>query len=137
MDSLDIRILNDTDYQEILVGWWKDWGWEAPAKDFLPEDGKGGLMIMDGDTPVCAGFTYVTNSKVAWVDWIISNKTYRKKPQRKEAINLLIETLTNVCKNSGSKYCYALIKNQSLVNIYKELGYTKGDNYVGEMIKIL
>ena len=137
MDSLDIRILNDTDYQEILVGWWKDWGWEAPTRDFLPEDGKGGLMIMDGDTPVCAGFTYVTNSKVAWVDWIISNKTYRKKPQRKEAINLLIETLTNVCKNSGSKYCYALIKNQSLVNIYKELGYTKGDNYVGEMIKIL
>lgn len=137
MDSLDIRMLNDTDYQEILVGWWKDWGWEAPTKDFLPEDGKGGLMIMDGDTPVCAGFTYVTNSKVAWVDWIISNKNYRKKPQRKEAINLLIETLTNICKNSGSKYCYALIKNQSLVNIYKELGYTKGDSYVGEMIKIL
>jgi len=137
MDSLDIRLLKDTDYQEILVGWWNDWKWEAPAKDFLPEDGKGGLMIMDGDEPVCAGFTYVTNSKVAWVDWIISSKTYRKKPQRKEAINLLIETLTNVCKNSGSKYCYALIKNQSLVNIYKELGYTKGDSYVGEMIKIL
>ena len=137
MDSLDIRLLKDTDYQEILVGWWKDWGWEAPAKDFLPEDGKGGLMVMDGDEPVCAGFTYVTNSSVAWVDWIISSKTYRKKPQRKEAINLLIETLTNVCKNSGSKYCYALIKNQSLVNIYKELGYTKGDSYVGEMIKIL
>lgn len=137
MDSLDIRLLKDTDYQEILVGWWSDWGWEAPAKDFLPEDGKGGLMVMDGDEPVCAGFTYVTNSSVAWVDWIISSKTYRKKPQRKEAINLLIETLTNVCKNSGGKYCYALIKNQSLINIYKELGYTKGDSYVGEMIKIL
>jgi hypothetical protein len=137
MDSLDIRMLNDTDYQDILVGWWKDWGWDAPLVDFLPENGKGGLMVLDGDTPICAGFIYVTNSKVAWVDWIISNKNYRKKPNRKEAIKLLIQSLTNVCESSGNKFCYALIKNQSLVNTYKELGYTKGDSYVGEMIKIL
>ena len=51
-----------------LVKWWEDWGWEAPSKDFLPDNGKGGIMILDGDVPICAGFTYVTNSKVAWVD---------------------------------------------------------------------
>jgi hypothetical protein len=138
MDSLDIRLLKDTDYQEILVGWWKDWGWEAPPdKDSLPEDGKGGIMIMDGDTPVCAGFMYVTNSKIAWIDWIISNKNYRKKPQRKEAIKLLIETLTNVCKNSGSKYAYSLFKGNNLIDAFKISGYKKVDSYKFEMIKIL
>ena len=38
--ELEIRNLNDTDYEEILIKWWKQWNWEPPAKDFLPDDGK-------------------------------------------------------------------------------------------------
>jgi hypothetical protein len=134
--EFNIRPLNETDYDTILVGWWKDWGWEPPQRDFLPDDGKGGIIVLDGDEPICAGFMYTSNSKVAWVDWIISSKEYRGE-DRKEAISLLVSTLTNICKNTGHKYSYALIKHQSLIDTYKELGYIKGDGYTGEMIKVL
>ena len=135
--GLYILQLQDTDYENILVGWWQQWGWEPPQKDFLPNDGKGGIIVYDDETPVCAGYMYLTNSKVAWVDWIISNKEYTKKPQRKDAIKLLVSALTEICKNTGSKYVYALIKNQSLIGTYEELGYLKGDSYTSEMIKAL
>jgi hypothetical protein len=135
--EFNIRPLGETDYEDILVGWWKDWKWTPPPKDFLPSDGKGGVMVLDNDIPVCAGFVYMTNSKVAWVDWIISNREYKKKPQRKEALDLLITTLTNICKDTGNKYCYALIKNKSLIKTYETLGYTSADNYTQEMIKVL
>lgn len=135
--ELYIRELQDTDYEDILVGWWEQWGWEPPQKDFLPNNGKGGIIVYDGETPVCAGYMYLTNSKVAWVDWIISNKEYTKKPQRKDAIKLLVSALTEICKNTGSKYVYALIKNQNLIGTYEELGYIKGDSYTSEMIKVL
>lgn len=131
-----VRPLNENDYDSILVGWWKDWGWEPANKDFLPDDGKGGIMVFDDDEPVCAGFIYTTNSKVAWVDWIISSKTYRK-PERKDAIKLLVETLTNICRNTGHKYSYALIKHSGLIETYTNLGYIKGDGYTGELIKVL
>ena len=135
--ELEIRPLNENDYQEILVDWWIQWNWTAPEKDFLPDDGNGGMIIYDGDIPICAGFIYVTNSKVAWVDWIISNKEYKIKDKRRAAIKMLIESLTNIIKNTGSKYAYALIKNQSLIKTYEDLGYTKGGSYTNEMIKIL
>jgi len=135
--ELEIRPLNENDYQEILVDWWIQWNWTAPEKDFLPDDGKGGMIIYDEDIPICAGFIYVTNSKVAWVDWIISNKEYKIKDKRRAAIKMLIESLTNISKNTGSKYAYALIKNQSLIKTYEDLGYTKGGSYTNEMIKIL
>lgn len=135
--EFNIRPLGETDYEDILVGWWKDWKWTPPPKDFLPSDGKGGVMVLDNDIPVCAGFVYMTNSKVAWVDWIISNKEYKKKPQRKEALDLLITTLTNICKDTGNKYCYALIKNKSLIKTYETLGYNSADSYTQEMIKAL
>ena len=131
----DIRPLELDDYDTILVDWGKDWGWTPPTRDFLPDNGKGGMIVFDGDIPVCAGYIYLTNSGVAWVDWIISNKEYRKKPNRQNAIGLLIETLTNLCTKSGAKYSYALLKHPSLIETYKKLGYTEGDSYTKEMIK--
>ena len=127
--------LQHEDYDNILKGWWKDWGWEAPSRDFLPQDGQGGIMVWNGDTPVCAGFLYNTNSKVAWVDWIISNKEY--KESRKEALSILIQTLTSVAKNLDNKFAYALIKHNGLIGVYEQQGYTTGDSYNKEMIKAL
>ena len=41
----NIKPLSSTDYDDILVNWWNDWGWTPPTKDFLPDNGKGGVMI--------------------------------------------------------------------------------------------
>lgn len=129
------RPLNAEDYEATLVGWWKAWEWDAPLRDFLPQNGEGGIMVMDGDIPVCAGYIYNTNSKVAWVDWIISNKDY--KESRSEAIVLLVETLTSIAKNLDNNYAYALIKHEGLIKTYESLGYTQAENYNTEMIKKL
>ena len=137
LNELTVRNLTELDYSNYLVHWWKDWDWVAPVQEFLPDSGKGGVMVMDNDVPVCAGFIYMTNSKVAWVDWIISNKKYNKKPQRKMAISLLIKTLTRMCKDLGFTFSYALIKNESLMNTYKDVGYSEADQYNKEMIKKL
>tara|TARA_R100000935_G_scaffold58891_1_gene99133 strand:+ start:3315 stop:3725 length:411 start_codon:yes stop_codon:yes gene_type:complete len=135
--KFNIKQITDDNYDNILLGWWQDWGWDAPLKDFLPENGTGGIIIFDDDIPICAGYIYNTNSKVAWIDWIISSKTYRKKPQRKEAMGLLIERLTEAAKSTGAKYAYALIKSNSLIETYEKQGYAQGDSYNKEMIKLL
>lgn len=134
---MEVRKLNSEDYESILIDWWKDWRWTAPPKDFLPEDGKGGLIVFDDDIPVCAGYIYITNSKVGWCDWIISNFNYKDRAKRKEALNFLINVLTETLKISGCKYSYALLKSKSLISAYVENGYIEGDNYNKEMIKKL
>ena len=132
-----IRKLNKTDYDNILLKWWKDWRWTPPPKDFLPDDGEGGFIVYDKDVPVCAGYIYITNSKVGWCDWIISNFNYKDKTNRKKALDELIKILTHTLELSGCKYSYALIKSDSLIERYKENGYIEGDKYTKEMIKKL
>ena len=132
--KLNIRPLEESDYEQILVGWWKDWNWTPPEQDFLPDNGTSGLIVYDKKTPVCAGFIYMTNSKVAWVDWIISNKKYKN---RKSALTLLIDALTNAVKLSDKKFSYALIKHEGLIKTYEDAGYIQGDSYNKEMIKVL
>lgn len=133
--ELQIRPLNENDYNDILVKWWRDWRWSPPPRDFLPQDGTGGFIVYDGDSPVCAGFLYSTNSKAAWVDFIISSRTH--KENRQDSISLLIRTLTEVAKNIGYKYTYALLRHKNLIKTYEDIGYIKGDSNTYEMIKKL
>ncbi|HBY67799.1 MAG TPA: hypothetical protein DEG69_08635 [Flavobacteriaceae bacterium] len=135
--KLNVLPLKENDYENILCNWWKDWRWTPPSKEFLPEDGMGGFIVYDGETPICAGFMYITNSQATWCDWIISNLKYKDRQKRKEAILLLIATINNIAKELDKKYINALLKNQPLINLYKELGYVEGNSYTHEMIKIL
>tara|TARA_R100000935_G_scaffold791_3_gene2838 strand:- start:20980 stop:21390 length:411 start_codon:yes stop_codon:yes gene_type:complete len=133
--KLNLKLLKDSDYQDVLCGWWKDWRWTPPPQDFLPEMGKGGFMVYDGETPVVAGFLYNTNSGIAWCDFIISNFNYKDKIKRAKAINLLLLSLEERAKTLNKTFMYALIKNQSLIKTYEDLGYIKGDAYTSELIK--
>jgi len=133
--KFNVRVLSETDYDDVLVGWWKDWKWTPPVKDFLPLDGRGGIMVEWDGIPVCAGFIIQTNSKVAMVEWVVSNKDFKEKAIRKDAMNLLIQTLTDVAKETGNTYTYTILKNPSLTNIYKNNGYLGHEQNITEMIK--
>jgi|TARA_B110000967_G_C18715874_1_gene475137 hypothetical protein len=135
--KFNIRVLKENDYEDILVGWWKDWKWIPPVKDFLPLNGLGGIMVEWNDIPVCAGFIIQTNSKVAWIEWIVSNKNFKEKLHRKDALNLLVQTLTDVAKKTGSTYAYTILKSPSLINTYKNNGYLGEEQNINEMIKKL
>jgi len=133
--EITVRPLLPSDYNDILVGWWNEWGWTPPVADFLPDGGKGGVMVMCGDTPVCAGFLYLTNSKVAWLEFTISNKSITDRDVRRVCLETLVSTLTDVAGNVGYKFIYSLVKNQSLRGILSDAGYIEGDSNATEMIK--
>ena len=135
--KLNILPLKEEDYDEILCQWWKDWRWTPPSREFLPENGMGGFIVYDGEIPICAGFMYITNSKATWCDWIISNLKYKDRQKRKEALELLIKTISDKAESLGKKYIYALIKNKPLVNVYKKIGFVEGSTYTHEKIKTI
>tara|TARA_R110000765_G_scaffold202644_1_gene307898 strand:+ start:8139 stop:8540 length:402 start_codon:yes stop_codon:yes gene_type:complete len=130
--TLNIKPLSDNDYDDILCKWWKDWKWTAPAKDFLPDMG---YMVYYNDEPVCAGYMYVTNSNVVLLEWIISNFEFKDRKIRKEALFMLIQTITSLSANLGKKYVYSILKSKSLIELYQELGFGKGGQNGTEMIK--
>ena len=86
--QLNIRKLKESDW-DTLCSWWDEWPeWQSPPRDFLPNNGAGGLMV-EKDVPIVAGFIYYTNSKAALLEGIISNPNYREA-DRKQAIAILI-----------------------------------------------
>tara|TARA_R100001163_G_C5067826_1_gene207261 strand:- start:3535 stop:3945 length:411 start_codon:yes stop_codon:yes gene_type:complete len=129
------RLLEEGDYENTLVQWWKDWRWPSPPpKGILPDEGLGGIMVMKGDVDVCAGFVCFTNSEIAWVVWVVSNFNYKNK-DRKKAVNLTIDTLSLIAKDKGYNYVFTSVGNKSLQKRYEECGYNIASRDCVEMIK--
>ncbi len=93
-------------------------------------------MVSSNGEDVCAGFVYATNSKVAWIEFIVSNFHYREK-DRKEAIEFLIYSLLEICKQNGFIYAFSTLKSPSLIKMYENCGFQKGSTNTTEMVKIL
>lgn len=134
---MEVRYLKESDYDDILVGWWKQWRWTSPAKDMLPQNGAGGIMVSKDGEDICAGFVYFTNSKTAWIEYIISNPNYKSREDRKNALNMLINVLSIYVEQEGYKYIYTSLKNKHLIDRYAECGFLSGDKNCQEMIKVL
>ena len=116
---LNIRKLTEDDW-EVLTKWWDAWPeWDAPPKDFLPENGTGGLMVESEGEPIVAGFMYITNSKGVLLEWIISNPDY-KDEDRQVAMELLINGAENVSKELGYKYMFSIGRNKNLIETHKQ-----------------
>lgn len=120
--KFNIRKLTENDW-DTLVSWWGDWpGWVNPPKDFLPDNGTGGLMVEKNNIPIVAGFLYFTNSSAVLLEWIISDPNYKEK-DRKQAIETLVQSAEIFCKNNNKKYMFSIGRNQSLINIHKKLNW--------------
>jgi hypothetical protein len=132
---MEVRQLVDNDYDK-LCQWWSDWRWVPISRDFLPENGTGGLMVTKDGVDICAGFVYMTNSKVAWIEFVVSNFHYRES-DRKSALEFLIHSLTDICKQNGLLYAFSTLKNESLIKMYEGCGFQKGSTRTTEMVKIL
>lgn len=127
------RILIDDDYST-LVDWWKQFRFPPVAQEMLPNNGLGGIIVSKDGIDICAGFLYTTNSKLAWIEFIVSNFEY-KSPDRKDAIKHLINDLCAIAKDLGFKAVFTSVKNQSLIKHFEHNGFIQSK--ATEMVKLL
>jgi len=135
-DELIARDLKESDW-ETLLKWWDSWpDWTAPSKDFLPDNGTGGIMVEKNNKPIVAGFIYETNSASVLLEWIVSDPEYRDN-DRREAVELLITEAEKSTKALGYNYMFTIGRNKRLIETHKKLGWFVDDKPSYEITKKL
>ena len=87
---MNTRQLKEEDW-DTLQEWWSAWPeWKSPPREFLPDNGTGGIMVEKNGRPIIAGFMYLTNSKGVLLEYIVSDPEYREN-DRDSAIELLLK----------------------------------------------
>ena len=134
-NELTVRDLTEEDY-EIICEWWKWWRWPVLSKSALPDNGKSGFIVEKNNIPIVCGFLYLTNSTGALLEWIVSNPKYKEK-DRKEAIELLINSAEASCKNMGITYMFSIGRSKHLIQTHEKLGWYVNEKPSYEIIKKL
>lgn len=135
---MDIRIAKHIDY-EMLKDWWRFWRFPAPPIPFLPryeEDSFNGLIVSRNGKDLAAGFLYETNSKMCWLEYIVTNPKTTAQ-ERDEAISILLSELSTSAKHLGYDVMFSSIKSESLISKYVKSGFIEGSKGASELIKIL
>jgi hypothetical protein len=121
-----------------LCEFWKWHRFPAPPLEILPDYGRNGIMVEYKGVNVCAAFIYATSSPVLFhLEWIVSNPKIKDRETRRLALITLIDSSCGFIKNAGGKVVYTSLKNESLVNHYKECGWVEGSTGCIEMVKNL
>ena len=121
-DKYNIRPIKMEDYAK-LVEWWKSYDHvEVPESHMLPDGGLGGFAVEKENRLMAAGFLYLTNSSIGYVDYLISDPNYKGR-DRFEMITWLIETCSEEAIRQGCRLTWAMTTYNGIVKRCNELGY--------------
>ena len=123
-----MRYIEEQDIE--LISSWHDKyeNWPIPAEELRSPIGAINKM--------CAGWLYyMQGSPMAIIEFVIADKDYREK-DRDDLIEELIEFLCDRAKSDGYKIAWAWIKNEKLIEKYKNQGFMTSAECV-ELVKPL
>lgn len=128
MDKLQVSCIT-TDPSTVHWAWMADW-WERrghPVADpsLFPPTGR---MVFYDSIPVCAGFLYKTDGKLAVISHVVSSPDKMNAEARDQCLDLLISTLVHEAHLAGMKAVSASSNVAKLNKRYEKLGFTKTDS---------
>lgn len=108
------RVIRGTkEFDELFImacTWWSFWKFTPPPVEFLPMNM---LCAYNGDVPACIGFLYSTDSKIAWLEFIVSNPGASKE-DRHDGLEMLLSSTKILASALGFGAIFTTSRNQSL-----------------------
>lgn len=113
--------LNEEDYV-VVCDMMDGWGMAALHRRMLSENG---IIVSKNGVDVCSGWLYQTDSKLAWIEWVVMNKKAPKET-REGALDFLYESLFNRAKELGFEVVMSIANHSSLIKRLKnKLGFVE------------
>tara|TARA_R110002012_G_C11273878_1_gene569790 strand:+ start:72 stop:497 length:426 start_codon:yes stop_codon:yes gene_type:complete len=120
MKDIKIKPIVEQDY-EFINQWWDNIEKLPPPRQLLPENGLHGLIAYKQDKPIVCLYIYLTNSKFAYSDYMISDINYKGK-DRFNIILLLMQESIKKAFDLGFEDFWFMTKDKGMLRRCKTLG---------------
>jgi len=135
---LQLRMFDPSKDYDMVAGWWKGHGWNAVPAYFLPKLGVVAYWNEDNKTEdTAAAWLYMDNSSpVCWLEYMVSNPN-SNAGRCVKALRHLDTFLSGEAKTTGYVAMMTTCRQDSLVKFHEKNGFTKTDEGVTHLVKIL
>lgn len=123
--KLNVALYYPSRHFKMIESWWESKNFPAPNPKFLPPTG---YLIECENLPICAGFLFKTDAKIAIINHVVSTSVPMDKEIRSEALDLLIKTLIQKAERDGFLLVTASSNVERLNQRYEKLGFIKTDS---------
>lgn len=123
-----IRDLEKDDYPT-LVGWWEAQKFPVPPEVILPSTG-----YMSDE--MAAGYLYLTNSRIAWLEWVVADPKAPKCP-RSKAIDEVVNHICNAAKITGAALVFTSANLFPFCERLRRLGFKDGDQKTNHFVRTI
>mgnify|MGYP003133017472 CR=1 FL=1 len=127
-NKINIRKIELEDYEHINK-WWVEQGFQPVSVEVLPMNGLGGLIV-EKEKPIAAAYLYLTNSKMGYIDNLISDPKYISK-DRFDVILELMAACKKMAEDVGCLDMWAITNNKGILKRCKTLGYNVTETNYG------
>jgi hypothetical protein len=126
-----LRLYTTEDYP-MVCEWWRAWKWDCVPQEALPEIG---VIASDDTQDICCAWMYKTDSKIALLEWFISNP--KAKKGREDAIAAVTESIAEIAKRQGFTSLVTFTKHPQLTNQMERLGFSGRADHVSNLARSL
>lgn len=123
---MQARRIEEKDW-EFIPDWFQSQGWDMMPRDCYPGNGLDGMMITKDDKPIACGWTYLSNSAISWIEFILADPEYREE-DRDEIIEYTIKSLMDISAAAGRTVGFTVCKHKKLIKKFEKLGWIKDPN---------
>ena len=120
-ENTNVRQVTLGDYKHI-DSWYKKRNELRPISILLPNGGLDGFIVEKNKQPIAVIYLYLTNSKMGYMDFLMSDPDY-KEQDRYELIMMLLKYCTHRAIKAGLQCVFVTTKIPALVKKGKELGF--------------
>jgi hypothetical protein len=118
----------------MLATWWEGHDWPVVPQAILP---KLGMMVHDGEIPICSGWLYMDNSVgVCMFEWLVTNPKATPM-QAARGVKVLVNFMADRAKEMDYGVMLTTCRQASLARMYEKSGFMKTDENVTHLLKML
>ena len=107
----------------LVMQWFVQWGFHPLPESSLP---RLRLMVEYDGAPLCACCVYETDSDLAWIEWVVSDKN-KSGIIRRIGVRALVAEAKKAAAERGFRVGVGLTPNTALQRVYEEEGFVVGD----------
>ena len=130
-NEINVRKIELEDYEHINK-WWAEQGLQPVDFKVLPLRGLGGLIV-EKEKPIAAAYLYLTNSKMGYIDNLISDPKYISK-DRFDVILMLMAACKQMAEEVGCLDMWAITNSRGILKRCEKLGYKVTERNYGIIV---
>jgi hypothetical protein len=119
-------------HHPLVAAWWEAHKFGVIPPEFLPENG---LLLSDESGPIAAGFVYLSDSKMGWLEFLVTNPE-ANPIRRARALKHLITALTALADSLGVGMLFTSSDNPGLIRMLEGSEFQKGDTGTTQLLRL-